>query len=447
MALRKPSDLFIKKEISGVFGSPEISTEITESYGRFRDNFDKVNNLSEKVEQLSQQLSEKLTKNDLENAMLSQLMVLDENFKSLQNQVKGLNKEDLREFRTKVSSLTEIVEELVEKELPKYKKQITSNEIRVGTQFDDFKEEIKEEIEEKIVKFYDILKEFDDVVQVIEVVSNIENYIQEHHSDIVTLREEVFEEIKQIPVGNIQENLERLEKKIDYIRETYSQIEPESVAREIIQEGLLNIPPEEKTSDPLSPLNQNFVTLDQLQEHYRLFINRIQQQLATFGGGGETKLKYLDDIVGIATNAASYDGKFLKYDHTISKFVFDNVGESQTLDNTLQLGNTSALGMSVGVVTATDFNSASDIKLKENVSVIDNPLDKIIRLEGVNFQWKETGKKSLGVIAQEVEKILPELVSGDDNKSVNYNGLVGLLIECVKQQQAEIEELKKYIDK
>jgi len=101
----------------------------------------------------------------------------------------------------------------------------------------------------------------------------------------------------------------------------------------------------------------------------------------------------------------------------------------------------------IGIVTATDFNSASDIKLKDNISVIDNPLDKIVKLEGVNFQWKETGKKSLGVIAQEVEKVLPELVSGEESKTVNYNGLIGLLIECVKYQQKEIEELKKFIDK
>ena len=61
-------------------------------------------------------------------------------------------------------------------------------------------------------------------------------------------------------------------------------------------------------------MDQNFVTLDQLQEHYRLFVNRVQQQLASFGGGGETKLQYLDDIVGVATNLSAYDGLYLKVD-------------------------------------------------------------------------------------------------------------------------------------
>nr|MDW7641859.1 hypothetical protein [Nitrosarchaeum sp.] len=82
----------------------------------------------------------------------------------------------------------------------------------------------------------------------------------------------------------------------------------------ILSEGLLNILPQEKTPDPLTPLNQNFATLDDLQNHYRLFLNRIQQQLSTLGGGGETQLRYLDDIVGVATNPSVYNSKFLQWD-------------------------------------------------------------------------------------------------------------------------------------
>ena len=122
-----------------------------------------------------------------------------------------------------------------------------------------------------------------------------------------------------------------------------------------LQEGLLNEPANVKNSDPLTPFDQKFVTFSQLSDHYRLFTNRILEQMATIGGGGETKLKYLDDIVGIATDPSSYDGKFLKYNHTDKNFVFeDAVTGSQDLDYTLSLGNTSALGMSVGVLTATN---------------------------------------------------------------------------------------------
>ena len=370
MALKKPSDLFNKEESSVVFQSSGISSNITETYDRFRDNLDKVNVLSEQIEYLSQQLSGKMTRTDLENAMLSNLMVLDENFKSIRSQVKGLNKEDLKEFKVNISNLTGIVENLVETELPKYKKQITNNEVRISNQFTDFKEEIGERIE----KFYEVLNEFNDVVQVIDTVSNIENYIQEHHQDLVNLREEVFCEIEKLPFGNLQENIQRLEKKIDFIKETYSKIEPEIIVKEVIKEGLLNEPSETKNSDPLTPLDQNFVTLDQLQNHYRLFINRIQQQLSTLGGSGETKLKYLDDIVGIATNASTYNGKFLKYDHSIGKFIFDDVAWLSTPAGTYTLSN-------VGIGT-TNITSALTVLGNISVSGVISTSDLVVENSG-----------------------------------------------------------------
>jgi hypothetical protein len=99
-----------------------------------------------------------------------------------------------------------------------------------------------------------------------------------------------------------------------------------------------------------------------------------------------------------------------------------------------------------GVTTSTDFDSLSDINLKTNISQIADPLEKVMQIRGVTFNWKEGNRNSAGVIAQEIEKVLPELVHGEETKTVNYNGLIGLLIECVKKQQEEIEELKKKVN-
>jgi hypothetical protein len=62
----------------------------------------------------------------------------------------------------------------------------------------------------------------------------------------------------------------------------------------------------------------------------------------------------------------------------------------------------------------------------------------------VNYNWKDSGKYTLGVVAQEVEEVLPELIStdGEGYKSVNYNGLIGVLIESVKCLQEKVEELE-----
>ena len=99
-----------------------------------------------------------------------------------------------------------------------------------------------------------------------------------------------------------------------------SKTEKKPVKEEVLTEGLLNILPQEKTPDPLTPLNQNFATLDDLQNHYKLFLNRIQQQLSTLGGGGETRLEFLDDV---DRNTAKTDNYFLKYNASLNKWVGD----------------------------------------------------------------------------------------------------------------------------
>jgi len=100
-----------------------------------------------------------------------------------------------------------------------------------------------------------------------------------------------------------------------------------------------------------------------------------------------------------------------------------------------------------GVVTATDFNSLSDANYKENVATVDRALSKVDQLRGVKFDWRESGLPSYGVIAQELQEVLPELVHGNDPKTVNYNGIVGVLIEAIKELKAEVEELKSIINK
>jgi hypothetical protein len=100
---------------------------------------------------------------------------------------------------------------------------------------------------------------------------------------------------------------------------------------------------------------------------------------------------------------------------------------------------------STGTLTTIDVNTTSDINLKENIKTLENPIEKVMQLNGVSFDWKETQEPSIGVIAQEVEKIFPELVKTGENKTVNYNGLIGVLIEAIKDQQKQIEELKGLI--
>lgn len=98
-----------------------------------------------------------------------------------------------------------------------------------------------------------------------------------------------------------------------------------------------------------------------------------------------------------------------------------------------------------GIMSAADFNSTSDIALKENIQPITNPLDIVTKLNGIKFDWKDTKTTSYGLSAQEVEKILPSIVKQreDGNKGINYNNLIAFLIESIKDLQNQINELKK----
>ena len=88
----------------------------------------------------------------------------------------------------------------------------------------------------------------------------------------------------------------------------------------------------------------------------------------------------------------------------------------------------------------------SDITLKTNVQTIENALEKVLSLRGVEFDYKENGKHSLGFIAQEVEKVVPDLVFGDDLKSVAYQNFVALLVEAIKELKEEVKTLKNIIN-
>jgi DNA repair exonuclease SbcCD ATPase subunit len=292
-------------------------------------------------------------------------------------------------FQDSIEEIDEKFIELKEQEIPKYKRFIVETEKKTESKLNEFDEKLDTTINEvlEVVNSVEVLnsdterkisKNIEDVQDLqsrvnvelknveehkeklskkvidleVEIVRN-ESHIKSQNEYIENIQEEVRDVISKLQIEKLEEKNHELTKKIKYLEEIFEKFNE----KEILSENIIVEPPSTKNEDPLTPLDQNFVTLDQLNQHYRLFLNRIQQQLATIGGGGETQLKYLDDIVGIATNASAYNNKFLKYNHSIGKFEFVSVGAgSQDLNDTLQLGNSSSLGMSVGVATVTSLD-------------------------------------------------------------------------------------------
>ena len=127
-------------------------------------------------------------------------------------------------------------------------------------------------------------------------------------------------------------------------------------------------------------------------------------------------------------------------------FVFlGNDGGSGIIAARIDMSDAGAL-ICNGNITA--FGSTSDIRLKENVEVIPDALDKVKQLKGITFNYKKDGKKSTGLIAQDLEKVLPEAVyetsdvdDEDKHLAIRYGNTVGLLVEAIKEQQEQIETL------
>ena len=132
------------------------------------------------------------------------------------------------------------------------------------------------------------------------------------------LYSETPKEQEQIIEDVIEESLDEV---LEVLEDHKEELEEPTLIEKSL--GLLAEPSDVKVQqDPITPLDQKFATLDDLHKHYSTFLSRIQQQLSTIGGGGETRLRYLDDVVGIATNSNFYDDKFLQWNSTTNKSEF-----------------------------------------------------------------------------------------------------------------------------
>jgi len=172
--------------------------------------------------------------------------------------------------------------------------------------------EYREELNEEVTSVQnDLTKKVSDLE--IDIVRN-ESHLKVQNKNLEQIQEDVKTAIKKLNLEELEEKNHELSKKIKYLEEVFEKFSE----KEILTENIIVEPPSTDNKDPLTPLDQNFVTLDQLQQHYRLFINRIQQQLATIGGGGETRLEFLDDV---DRNSAKTNGYVLQYDSSVGKFI------------------------------------------------------------------------------------------------------------------------------
>lgn len=139
----------------------------------------------------------------------------------------------------------------------------------------------------------------------------------------------------------------------------------------------------------------------------------------------------LQSIASTATNESYY-----------ITFVASSAGAQTGLSSTNVRVNPST-----GTISATNFDSTSDARFKSELNVIGNALDKLTQLTGYTFTMIESGQRSSGLIAQDVEVVLPEAIGGtEDKKTIAYGAMTGLIVEALKELNAKVVELQKQLE-
>ena len=178
----------------------------------------------------------------------------------------------------------------------------------------------------------------------------------------------------------------------------------------------------------------------------------------TFDGSQNTTVQGNAQVDGTLTVSEDGTGKdVIFYSSAANERLFFDASANkmailQSGANLLTLGSNSSSDFALDVaegsnninkVRASAFVTYSDENLKTNVETFDGALDKVMSLRGVTYDWKSSGASDFGFIAQEIQEILPECVADGDIMGVDYARVSAVLVEAIKEQQAQIEDLKE----
>ena len=227
---------------------------------------------------------------------------------------------DSKSIRSTLDSKIETNDQMIREDVKRIKDKIYDNlretSLKIWNLNREYKKEDKE-LKKQIGEQYNTLRD-----AIIAAVDSSDQKLDENYSKINKYFDGLREEVRSLPevkyyddqIDKVNESVKSIENLVEVLENKLNK----KIAA--LKESILVVPPSENNTDPLTPLDQNFATLDDLSSHYRLFLNRIQEQLATLGGGGEVRLEFLDDV---DRDTAKVDGKFLKYQSSTGKWVGD----------------------------------------------------------------------------------------------------------------------------
>ena len=312
----------------------QLNDFIDEEMPRFKNTLVEIKiHSEEEINKISENINEKLLKayNDIES--------LQKQIESKDETVSGILAEKISEIRTfiedsksQIDSTSVLYKNLYtdfkqreiyeSRKLEDYSDLLNKFSSKLENIENTFTEdicEIQSNLDISTSKYYDILKKevgfFEQNIST--KLKDLEINFERNEIHILNAKKELQEVISKLNIDEIESKNKKLFDRINQLESVLEKFDEKKLLFENVSPTLTN-PPNTKTSDPLTPLDQNFITLDQLQSHYRLFIHRIQQQLSTIGGGGAVRLDDLDDV---DRTSAKVDGYVLAYHASTGKFI------------------------------------------------------------------------------------------------------------------------------
>ena len=157
-------------------------------------------------------------------------------------------------------------------------------------------------------------------------------------------------------------------------------------------------------------------------------------------GANTTASDYASLVIGqFNSSGSSVTNNATSYNTANTAFVIGNGADSSNKSDAFKVMFNGDTTVSNDLTVSGDVVISSDARLKSNIVSLGSTLPKLLQIDGKSYEMK--GKQKIGVLAQEIQEVFPELVSEDDNEmlAVNYQGLVPVLINALKEQQSEIE--------
>ena len=359
----------------------------------------KVNTLSEKIEFISEGIPEKTSEKiqELKDVTDQYKEEIDSIAKKYQSLYKDFKKREVSE-NEKLESYSQDIEKY-HKRFNFLEETVTEDLREIQNVLVASNESYHASLKTEVVKFRDkISKQMQDLTM--DLVVN-EKHIKRQNESIENVQEEIKVVLEKLQMSSIEERSNSLLEKVNNVENILSKVNEKILLKED-NPTLPGDPSTNNSDDPLTPIDQKYVTLEQLQKHYKLFVERVQTQLATLGGGGETRLQYLDDIAGIATNISAYDGMVLKIDLSQTgkdkhkKFKFAPAGSAGAGGT----WTTDTVGISttknVGIATTARSDSALYVEGNATITGNLNVTGDLSYDEANATNWNVTGIATVG---------------------------------------------------